>query len=259
MLYSNSKNVSLERMSAEIIELKDRIQDYQERRHSLNSALKKSEKSKEEMKLDYQEQLAGKDAVIRELENRLAHELALKGHDGTNTGTPTSQTPIGKKKAIPNSRRNTGRKKGGQPGHKKHSLMPPKDAAITETVGHGDSDDGFACPDCGGGNFVPTGEAETKYEYDIEVKVARRRHVYYYYQCLDCGTQFRAVIDSRLKEGCQYGSMIQAVALSLMDTVNAPVNKVGMFLSGLTAGELAPCDGYISKLQNRAGTALARY
>ena len=49
------------------------------------------------------------------------------------------------------------------------------------------------------------------------------------------------------------------MALSLMDTVNAPVNKAGMFLSGLTAGELTPCDGYISKLQNRAGQALVRF
>ena len=32
-----------------------------------------------------------------------------------------------------------------------------------------------------------------------------------------------------------------------------------MFLSGLTAGGLAPCDGYISKLQNRAGRALVRF
>ena len=39
---------------------------------------------------DYEELLAQKDAVIKELENRLAHELALKNHDGTNTGTPTS-------------------------------------------------------------------------------------------------------------------------------------------------------------------------
>ncbi len=61
------------------------------------------------------------------------------------------------------------------------------------------------------------------------------------------------------KEKCQYGSMVQAVALSLMDTVNAPVNKTGMFLSGLTAGGLAPCDGYISKLQNRAGMALVQF
>ena len=55
MIYSNSKRVSLERMSAEIINLKDRIQDYQERCHSLTNALARCEKSKEKMKAAYEE------------------------------------------------------------------------------------------------------------------------------------------------------------------------------------------------------------
>lgn len=248
-----------EKVTAENVKLKDRILGYQETISSLRHSLKTAQKSKDIQRADYEELLAQKDAVIKELENRLAHELALKGHDGTNTGTPTSQTPIGKKKVIPNSRRSTGKKKGGQPGHEKHILIPPQEGAVTEIVEHGDGVDGFACPDCGGESFEPTGESEIKYEYDIEVKVVKREHIYYYYRCLDCGTQFRSVIEPRLKEKCQYGSMVQAVALSLLDTVNAPVNKTGMFLSGLTAGGLAPCDGYISKLQNRAGQALARF
>lgn len=248
-----------EKVTAENVKLKDRILGYQETIGSLRHSLKAAQKSKDMQRADYEDLLAQKDAVIKELEKRLAHELALKGHDGANTGTPTSQTPIGKKKVIPNSRRSTGKKKGGQPGHEKHILTPPQGSAVTEIVEHGDGDDGFACPDCGSGNFAPTGEPETKYEYDIEVKVVRREHIYYYYRCLDCGTQFRSAIEPRLKEKCQYGSMVQAVALSLLDTVNAPVNKTGMFLAGLTAGSLTPCDGYISKLQNRAGRALVQF
>jgi hypothetical protein len=42
--------------------------------------------------------------------------------DGTNAGIPTSQTPINKKKIIPNTRTKTDKKIGGQPGHKKHKL-----------------------------------------------------------------------------------------------------------------------------------------
>jgi len=203
------------------VRLKDRILGYQETISSLRHSLKTAQKSKDIQRADYEDLLAQKDAVIKEPENRLAHGLARKGHDGTNTGTPASQTPIGKKKIIPNSRRSTGKKKGGQPGHEKHILIPPQEGAVTEIVEHGDGVGGFACP--------------------------------------DCGTQFRSVIEPRLKEKCQYGSMVQAAALSLLDTVNAPVNKTGMFLSGLTAGGLAPCDGYISKLQNRAGQALVQF
>ena len=63
MIYSNSGRVSLERMSAEIIQLKDRIQGYQEQIHSLQDALKRSENSKEKQKNSYEEKLAEKDAI----------------------------------------------------------------------------------------------------------------------------------------------------------------------------------------------------
>ena len=170
-----------EKVTAENVKLKDRILRYQETISSLRHSLNAAQKSKDRQRADYEELLTQKNAVIKELEKRLAHELALKGHDGTNTGTPTSQTPIGKKKVIPNSRRGTGKKKGGQPGHEKHILTPPQDSGVTQTIEHGDGDDGFACPVCGGEKFEPTGESETKYEYDIEVKVVRRQHIYYYY------------------------------------------------------------------------------
>ena len=103
MIYSNSKRVSLERMSAEIISLKDRIQDYQERCHSLTSALARCEKSKEKMKAAYEELLSERDTLIKELTNRVLHLEATAAHDGTNTGISTAATPINKKKVIPNS------------------------------------------------------------------------------------------------------------------------------------------------------------
>ena len=48
--------------------------------------------------------------------------LAKLNMDGTNAGIPTSQTPINKKKIIPNSRKKTDNKIGGQENHKKHKL-----------------------------------------------------------------------------------------------------------------------------------------
>ena len=46
-----------------------------------------------------------------ELKAKLAHVEALQNRDGSNTGTPTSQTPRGKKKRIPNTRRPTEKNK----------------------------------------------------------------------------------------------------------------------------------------------------
>ena len=70
---------------------------------------------------------------------------------------------------------------------------------------------------------------------------------------------FRSRIPPNLKEEAQYGSGLQAFALSLANTVNAPMNEVAMFLSGMTGGGLAPCEGYTAKLQSRAAKGLRQF
>jgi hypothetical protein len=237
-----------EKISAENTQMKDRILEYQETIKGLRCSLAAARESKGKQKAGYEQRLAEKDAAIKALTNRLEYELALKAHDGTNTGFPTSQTPIGKRKVIPNSRTSTGKKKGGQPGHRRHVLEAPADdeidAVVTHELGAGD-----CCPRCHGQNHAFTGEREAKYEIDIRVNVVKTRHEYYLYECPDCGEHFRTGIAPNLRAQCQYGSKIQAAALSLMDTANAPVNKVRAFLSGLTGGQVEPCEGYIAKLK----------
>jgi hypothetical protein len=220
--------------------------------------LEKARESRKAQKADYEQRLAEKDAIIKTLTNRLEHELALKAHDGTNTGTPTSQTPIGKRKVIPNSRVSTGKKKGGQPGHERHVLEAPSDDEIDVVTAHELSAQD-CCPKCCGQDYAFTGEREAKYEIDIQIKVVKTRHEYYIYECKDCGEHFRTGIAPTLRAKCQYGPMTQAAALSLMNTVNAPINKVRTFLSGLTGGQIVPSEGYIAKLQLRAATALGTF
>ena len=207
--------------------------------------------------LEYEDRLYEKDCIISRLENELAHARALMAHDGSNSSIPTSQTPVGKKKRIPNTRKKTGKKKGGQQGHEKHVLAAPADEELTSVVEHGAEGEDFLCPRCGGGNYVPTGESEVKYEYDVEVTVKKVKHVFYYYRCLDCGTEFRSVYPPSLRGDVQYGAGVQALALSLTNTVNAAMNKTAMFLSGMTGGDLSPCEGYVARLQARAAKGLA--
>ena len=195
---------------------------------SLRDSVKRLKQSKDSARKQYKESLAEKDAIIKELQNRLAHAEALLNHDGSNTGTPTSQTPINKDKVIPNSRRSTGKPKGGQTGHPKASLKEPD-------------------------------ESEIKYEYDIQIKIVKVKHEFYYYECNNCGTVFRSQIPPNLKEKVQYGSNLQAFALSLTNTVNAAMNKTAMFLTGITGGDLTPCEGYIAKLQSRAAKGLLQF
>lgn len=210
-------------------------------------------------KLDYEDKLHEKDCIIEELKNKLAHAEALLANDGTNTSMPTSQTPIDKKKRNPNSRKKTGRTKGGQVGHEKHSLEKPDEEDVTDVVDHRPGEEGFVCPDCESDDFTATGTYEEKYEYDVEIRVKKIKHVFYYYRCNDCGTVFGSKYPPNLRGEVQYGSELQAVALSLTNTVNSAMNKTAMFIAGMTGGELTPCEGYIAKLQSRAVKGLVGF
>ena len=66
MIYSNSKRIDFERLSAEIIQLKDRILEYQEMIKSLQGSLKSAEAAKERQKAGYESTIAEKNAIIKE-------------------------------------------------------------------------------------------------------------------------------------------------------------------------------------------------
>ncbi len=94
----------------------------------------KSDEKITALTIAYEDKLHEKDCVIDELKNKLAHAEALLNQDGTNTGTPTSQTPRNKNKVIPNSRRSSGKPKGGQAGHGKASLGEPDESEVTHVA-----------------------------------------------------------------------------------------------------------------------------
>lgn len=258
MLYSNSRRVDCERMTAEITALKDRVLGYQETIKSLQGSLKSSEAAKEKQKAAYKSTIAEKDAIIKELTNRLAHAAAVAGRDGTNTGISTASTPINKKKIIPNARRGSNKKKGGQPGHERHVMERFDSSEITDVTEHELDLCVEKCDLCKG-ELTDTGETEAKDEFDVTVSVVRRRHNYHIYECVDCGARARLQIDRKLKETNQYGSNIQAAALSLMVTGNVAVNKARMLINGMTKGEMNPSEGFICKLYKRASLGLAEF
>lgn len=208
--------------------------------------------------LVYEDKLQEKDCVIEELKKRLAHVEALLDRDSTNTNLPTSQTPIDKVKHIPNSRRSTGKKKGGQPGHEKHMLENPASEEVTDKEDHYLREN-EVCPTCGSSEFIYTGKCEDKYEIDVEIHVKKTHHKIWLYECRKCGEIVKSGKAPELWAECQYGPKVQAIALSLMNTTNAAINKVPMLLSGLTNGEIRPSEGYIAKLMKRASKKLGAF
>ena len=214
-----------------------------------------------EITAKYEDRLHEMEHTVDDLSRKLARAEAINNIDGTNAGIPTSQTPIDKEKRRPNTRTKTGKAKGGQYGHVKHELEIP-DAApeIVDVNEHDPIEDGLVCPFCDCGEdwdmYVPTGECDVKYEKEIEIVEKLKKHVYYYYRCIKCGGLFRSETAPNLKGKVQYGRNVQALALSLMNTVNASMNKTAMFIAGISNGWVTPCEGYLAKLQARAAKEL---
>ena len=118
------RKYKLEKLHCDIIESQNQ---------RLEKICQKHEKIVEDIKIKNQTIINEKDKII-EAQNKkiieLVNQLNLTKYerdmylsklnlDGTNSGIPTSQTPINKKKVIPNSRKITDGKIGGQENHKK--------------------------------------------------------------------------------------------------------------------------------------------
>ena len=194
-----------------------------------------------------------KDKQLEEKDKEIARLKALLNIDGTNAGIPTSQTPINKKKIIPNTRTKSDKKIGGQLGHKKHKLEKFNDEEINDNVNFELEN----CPCCGG-ELTETGEIckdELSYRF---VPIKRRNH-FITYKCNCCEKEVHKNIPNRLKEDNQYGSEIQAVALSLANEGNVSMNKIRHIIRGFSHDEIDMSEGYIAKLQKKASEKLVTF
>jgi len=180
---------------------------------------------------------------------------ALLNMDGTNHGIPTSQTPINKKKIIPNTREKSEQTRGAKIGHQKHNLEKFKDDEITEYIEH----EMECCPYCESHNIETTGKVKEKDELDYKIVVEKKRHKFLEYECIKCGKKFHEKIKNNLKEENQYGPCVQSLELTLMNQANVPINKAQKITYGMTNGEIDLSEGYIAKLQKRASENLREF
>lgn len=243
----------LERVSALYSQQLDKILGYKERIAADYNKIKRLEKSLQKERKDNEE----KDAIIRELKKKLLYYETLENRNGTNSGIPTSQTPIDQKKHIPNTRVKSNKSKGGQIGHKKESMKGFQKEEIDKEVLH-NNNESICCASCGGA-LTFTGRYIDKDEFDIEIKTVKRRHKYAVCQCAKCQKETHQKIPNHLKEQTQYGSMLKAVATSVMVTGNMAVNKVRQFLRGITGYAVEPSEGFICSLYTKSAKLLKEF
>jgi len=201
-----------------------------------------------------EEEIKQAKAENNNLQKEVNRLTALLNNDGTNSGIPTSMTPLSKNKVIPNSRVKTDKKIGGQPGHKKHKLDKFTEEEVTEILTHALD----TCPNCNEAELIKTSSIY-KDELDYKVVVDKIRHEFEVYECQSCGKGTHYKIPKNLKMENQYGPSVQALSLTLMNQGNVAINKVRKIISGFTNGEINLSEGYIAKLQNRAAKNLETF
>lgn len=193
--------------------------------------------------------------TIKELQREIERLKVIGNNDGTTAGIPTSMTPIGKKKVIPNFAKNTGGKIGRKEGHKKDKLEKIDDDKINNHIEHTlDS-----CPHCKENKLVKTGKVITKDVKDYKIIIENTRHSYIEYKCECCGKIVHEEIPNHLKEECQYGSTLKSLVLALTNVGNVPFNKQRRILSGLSIEEINPSEGYLAKLQKVSSKKLENF
>jgi hypothetical protein len=179
--------------------------------------------------------------VRTELEEEKGKNLKLRAQinrDHENSSVPSSMKLNHKK--ISNNREKTGRKPGGQPGHKGHprrKQIPTAKIYIPAPKEYSDSPD-----------YKPTGNTITKQLVGIRLEVT----------CTEYSTpEFRHIktrqrVHAEFPEGVvcdvNYDGSIKAFAFLLNNYCNVAVVKVSGFLSELTGGRLRISAGMISGL-----------
>ncbi len=204
---------------------------------------------------ELEEQIREGDAKIAALKDEICRLKAQIDHDGTTNGIPTSQTPRNKEKVVPNSRKKSGKKKGGQKGHRKHSMQAFEGGEVTDTEEHTLD----TCPDCGGAlEKLPDAPVE-KDELDYEVRIIKKRHIYHKYRCKACGRIVRANIKEGLKEKNQYGPNILALVLALLDLGFVSAGRARGIVCGILGEGVRPSVGLVGKVQKKAARKLKEF
>lgn len=188
---------------------------------------------------------------LKEENNKLKRIL---NNTSDNSGIPTSKTPIGKEKRIPNGREKSNKSKGGQEGHKKHKLEKFREDEITDTYIHELNNNRCDC----GGILIKIGKRE-KDEFEVNIRLMKIRHEFGEYECECCHKKVSIPIPNNLKEENQYGNNVQALAVSLLNEGFVSYHRTRELISGFTGGEMQISEGYLVKLQKRCYDKLAYF
>ena len=211
----------------EIRDLKDRILQVERQR---DTALDNLKEQKKEL---YQ--------VMTELEDEKGKNLKLTAQinkDYENSSKPSSADPNHKK--IPNNREKTGKKPGGQPGHKGHKR---KKHQPTNSIYIPAPEEFVKNP-----NYRLTNRTISKQMVNIRVITTVDEYVTPEFRHKFTGQRVHADFPDGMVNEVNYGGSIKAFLFMLNNYCNVSIEKTKSFLSELTHGQLHISTGLINGL-----------
>jgi hypothetical protein len=176
-----------------------------------------------------------------ELEDERGKNQMLKAQitrDHENSSKPSSANPNRKK--ITNNRVKTGRKPGGQPGHKGHGRLrrePTRRILIPAPAAY-----------VGNPAYKPTGKMVSKQMVGLRVEVTVDEYYTQEFIHLPTGQRVHAEFPEGMSNEVSYSGEVKALAFMLNNYYNVPIDKTSDFLCELTQGSLRLSHGMICGL-----------
>ncbi len=176
---------------------------------------------------------------IEEVEGLNKKLTAQVNKDFQNSSIPSSKQGAGRKK-IPNGREKTGRRRGGQPGHKGHRLTQ-----LTPTESH-------HLPDpkkfTNNPEYYPTGNTVKRQKIVLLIGVKIVEYTATEYRSRITGSRFHAEFPSGYDTDISYDSSVKAFAFLLANEGNMAAGKIREILREASKGKIDISEATINGL-----------
>jgi hypothetical protein len=177
-------------------------------------------------------------AAIERLGEEVRKLRAMLDKNSSNSSKPPSSDGFGKpQRTIPNTREKSGRKPGGQKGHKGNIPILFENPDETEDL---------RPALCGCGGRIDHADVPTRKQV---VEIVFKTHVKEYVGgdgvCSVCGKKHRARFPDHAHNPVNVGDGLKSLAAALNVEYAMPLNKIGQFVRDMTDGKIRMTDGTV--------------
>ncbi|MCL1804314.1 MAG: IS66 family transposase [Eubacteriaceae bacterium] len=196
----------------------------------------------------YQESIAALQESVAELSEKLAIALELiasLSSNSTNSSKPPSSDPPYSKPAPKSLREKTGKKQGGQKGHKGHSIRIPENALLAKAVHLPQQ-----CAGCPEGSSCPDSSVAVRRSIEIPMQPIVVEHSCVSRACPKLGgAEISGAFPYGINSAMQYGPCAEAFAVMLNTVGAVSYSRASMLIRQAFGLSLSPSSikGFVSK------------